>query len=241
MRIDVVVCRANGRGCTIVDAIRSDPQIIAYCSPKQGKAALALKHIVAGHIVVQAPRLEVEPRSTCDMPVANPWFIFPCALILATHALAQAVPMPPTNVRVEETPSVLLVDRIFLRQGIDKAIRSFIYAELNKLHDSDLLALSKSFDPGQLGVTKPDAIEEDQWKQLVSAYSEAIRADRGEKKSLYTQISMTVGGTLLGTLAGVMGGMWLERRKIRPSGQAALSPVAPSSNSGRKRKRNRRR
>jgi hypothetical protein len=73
--------------------------------------------------------------------------------------------------------------------------------------------LASSIDPLQLGLTKPEGIEDSLWRNLVVAYADAARTDRQARTQFRQQLIITILSALLATALAIPAGMWIERRK----------------------------
>jgi hypothetical protein len=139
--------------------------------------------------------------------------------------------MPPTNLRVEITASATqLTNTIFAREGVPEMIRALVISSLHSLMNEDLTFLSKGNDPETVGLEKPGAISDDQWRRLVPAFAEATLDDRRRRAEFKMQLTIGVLIALLSLPLGVIGGVWLERRKENRSPlPAAVNSTRPTS------------
>ncbi|HMN44620.1 MAG TPA: hypothetical protein PKE27_08615 [Povalibacter sp.] len=144
------------------------------------------------------------------------------------------VPMAPTNLRVDFSPTAELVNRIFSNEGISKNARTLVYAHVTKLEKGDLIALTKGMHPSELGLAMPSDITEDRWMRLTGAYAEAILSDRARRFELWQNVGLAVLGMLLGVV-----GTLLALRLARPA--PAVTPPIPQVTARGSRKKRRRR
>jgi hypothetical protein len=156
----------------------------------------------------------------------------------ADTAMAQVRPNPPTDVRVDFAPTAEVVDKIFQKYGIAKETRVLIGDALKRLDDSDLTYLAKGLDPATIGFAAPASVSAEDWARVVPAYAEAMLVDRKRRSDFLYQSAIGSVLAVLGIPLAVWGGMWLERRKNRPTPAPVVQrlPASPQGNSKRRRR-----
>lgn len=148
--------------------------------------------------------------------------------------------MPPTNVRIVDSPATELIDRIFQRSGIPKSTRTILIDAMRDLTDEDLTYLAKGSDPSRIDLVPPPSLAVEDWRNLVQAYAEATIADRKERSDFISQL--TIGGmlALFGLPLTFLGGMWLAKHQAKAALPLPTRPVpdqVPTNHSKRRRQK----